>query len=366
MYLTIQDFNDFMHNRGINPLSNEIQDILFSLEKSLDVQGIELSISKYQQANNQSTKSFKNTNDGKWNKVNHNTFNKKNNYNGASNIQTNQKYESTTPNDNNIPGSYPNLNDKWVKDVETIGEFKITKIETKEGVEKTINEIRINLNKMTKKNYQIQKEKIFNLVENVIEFSNGDDIDPTHTNLQRVAQFIFDISSFNIFFSELYANLYKDLIEKYNNVFTNTLNTFILNYKESIQYFSFCDPNVDYEKYCEFVKEVDKKKATTTFITMLLNNGVILPDIVVEIINYFQKIIQQYINEDNRTNEIEELGGIVYILVSLGNNKIQETNAEDWEDIIHKICTFTTLKIKEYNSLSSRFIFKMKDLYDLL
>ena len=28
MYLTIQDFNDFMHNKGINPLSNEIQDIL--------------------------------------------------------------------------------------------------------------------------------------------------------------------------------------------------------------------------------------------------------------------------------------------------------------------------------------------------
>jgi hypothetical protein len=358
MYLTIQDFNEYICNSGITPLSNEIQDLLISLEKSLDVQGIELSISNYQQSNHQQTNSFKNTNDSKWSKVtkvNHNTFNKKNN--GGS---------STSTNDSKTSDSYPNLHDKWVKQVETIGEFKITKIETKEGIEKTINEIRINLNKMTKKNYQIQKEKIFNLVENVIQLSNDEDGDPTHTNLQRVAQFIFDISSLNIFFSELYANLYKDLIEKYNNIFTDTLNTFILNYKESIQYFSFCDPNVDYEKYCEFVKEVDKKKATTTFITMLLNNGVILSDIVVEIINYFQKIIQQYINEDNRTNEIEELGGIIYILISLGNQKIQETNADDWKDIIHIISTFTTLKIKEYKSLSSRFIFKMKDLYDVL
>jgi hypothetical protein len=39
---------------------------------------------------------------------------------------------------------------------------------------------------------------------------------------------------------------------------------------------------------------------------------------------------------------------------------------ERWNDIIHQICNFTTMKVKEHKSLSTRFIFKMKDLYDLL
>lgn len=377
MYLTINDFNNFISDNGIRPLSDEIQTLLISLEKSLDVESIELSISKYQQSRVQNSK---NIGDNKWNKNNnrtdnkqtkppefYNSFdtNKKSGTGGESIIQKNTKY-----------GSEPvltNLEEKWVKHVETIGNFKITKLEIKEGIEKTINDIRINLNKLTKKNYQTQKEKIYELIENVIQLSNADislDTEPTnddiHTNLRRIAQFIFDISSSNKFFCELYANLYKDLIEKYSNVFINTLNTFILNYKESIQVFSFCDPNEDYEKYCAFVKEADKKKATTTFIIMLLNSGVILPNVVIEITHFFQNIIKQYINEENRTNEIEELGEIIYILISLGNDKIRDTNIQNWDDIIHNVCEFTRLKIKEHKSLSSRFIFKMKDLYDLL
>jgi hypothetical protein len=377
MYLTIHDFNNFISNNGVIPLSDEIQSLLLSLEKSLNVESIELSISKFQQAKAQSVNS-KNVCDNKWNKTDnkqnkstdfYNSFdkNKKNGKEEGTNIQKNSKYGL------NSEPIITNLEEKWVKHAETIGDFKITKLEIKEGIEKTINDVRINLNKLTKKNYQTQKEKIYELIENVIQLSNVDksmEMEPANneidTNLQRIAQFIFDISSSNKFFCELYANLYKDLIEKYNDIFINTLNTFILNYKESIQVFAFCDPNDDYEKYCTFVKESDKKKATTTFIIMLLNSGVILPSVVIEIADFFQNIIKQYINEENRTNEIEELGEIVYILISLGNNKIRESNIQKCDDIIHNICEFTRLKIKEHKSLSSRFIFKMKDLYDLL
>ena len=44
---------------------------------------------------------------------------------------------------------------------------------------------------------------------------------------------------------------------------------------------------------------------------MLLNSGVILPNVVIEITIFFQNMIKQYINEENRTNEIEELGELV-------------------------------------------------------
>ena len=164
----------------------------------------------------------------------------------------------------------------------------------------------------------------------------------------------------------MYANLYKDLIQRYREVFIDTLTEFIANFKESIQTFVYCDPDADYNKYCAFVKESDRKKATTTFIIMLLNRDVISSSVVVEITDFFQRMIQKYIDEENRINEVNELGEILYILVSLGNEKLQWEDSKEWNFIIHNICEFTTLKIKEHKSISSRFIFKMKDLYDLL
>lgn len=437
MYLTIQDFENHIKLNGIPPLLKETEELLASLEKSLDVESIELSILQYQQekaqekalikfqsntngeskcknkyGNNYYQKNYDEKTDGKWNKSSCH----------PSSAPSSSKHLFYARNGKNTllqsSSSLPSLKEgetktgeKWVKYVETMGEFKPTKIESKEGIEKTINEIRINLNKMTKKNYEIQRNKIIELIEHILLEENNkvcknkcecdcaggcvkgcecgcvkgcaggcmegaDVVAPLH----RIAQFIFDISSSNRFFTEIYANLYKELIDIYTNVYSDILNKFILNFKESIQTFSYCDPNTDYEKYCEFIKEGDRKKAITTFIIMLLNRGVVSPSVVIEITDSFQKLIQQYIKEDGRTNEIEELGEILYILVSLGNERITRANSADehqiflneiednerWNDIIHQICKFTTMRVKEQKSLSTRFIFKMKDLYDLL
>jgi hypothetical protein len=466
MYLTIQDFEKHITLNGIPPLLKETEDLLASLEKSLDVESIELSILQYQQEKAQEKAALKSqtaaTGENKYkNKYNNNFYQKKHEERNTGDdrilrsatkengMKDNDKWSkngshtssSTTAstlsksgfharngrNTHSQPSSSSvsslkegESNNKWVKYVETIGEFKPTKLESKEGIEKTINEIRINLNKMTKKNYEIQRNKIIELIEHILreekdkahtvesgehankcvdeckcaeECINGcmgkcvdgckcadecvaecASIDPLH----KIAQFIFDISSSNKFFTEIYATLYKELIDNYKDIYTDILNTFILNFKESIQTFSYCDPNTNYEKYCEFIKEGDRKKAITTFIIMLLNRGVIPPSVVIEITDSFQTLIQQYIKEEGRVNEIEELGEILYILVSLGNDTITGANSEGddkkeikennerWNNIIHQICNFTTMKVKEEKSLSTRFIFKMKDLYDLL
>jgi len=387
MYLTIQDFNNYKSENGVLPLLNDVQELLFSLEKSLNVESIELAITQYQQLK---ASQYTNTShyqkprqseyvemNGKWSKVDskitdngslsevslngsskfHNSFSKK---------TQNEKFLSFTQ----VSNTSLESEEKWVKYVENNGEFKPTKIITKEGIEKTINDIRINLNKITKKNYETQKEKVFHLIESIIIDSdnnhNSTELINPRVHQQQIANFIFDISSSNKFFSELYAILYKDLIERYNEVFIDTLNEFISNFKESIQTFTYCEPSDNYDKYCEFVKESDRKKAITTFIIMLLNNGVVLPSVIIEITDFFQRMIQIYIDEENKTNEINELGEIIYILISLGNEKLQWEDSKEWNFIIHNICEFTTLKIKEHKSISSRFIFKMKDLYDLL
>lgn len=393
MYLTIQDFNNYKTEHGVLPIPPETHELLVSLEKSLNIESIELAISQYQQLkathyNNlqpkqRTTETIDSHN--KWSKVNSkftDTLTSSSTPSSASSTNTNNKqYISFSKNVPRVSFAsqvtiesanslQQNSEEKWVKYVETDGEFKPTKITTKEGIEKTINDIRINLNKITKKNYETQKEKIFELIKYITENHSIEEppteiVDP-RIHQEQVAHFIFDISSSNKFFSELYANLYKDLIERYREVFIDTLNEFIANFKDSIQNFSYCDPETDYDKYCAFVKESDRKKATTTFIIMLLNRGVVSSNVIIEITDFFQKMIQKYMDEENRINEVNELGEILYILVSLGNEKLQWEESKEWNFIIHNICKFTTLKIKEHKSISSRFIFKMKDLYDLL
>lgn len=410
MYLTIQDFENFIQSNEILPLSKETHELLSCLEKSLDVESIEKSILQFQQekallksqSNTSGENKYKNNfnnnyyqrktdgkTDEKWSKNasvprSHPNSQSQPNYNSHSsksafhsNNSRNTGFSSSTSSNSSLkeptidsPGSAsassPKTEEKWVKYVETFGEFKPTKIETKEGIEKTINEIRIILNKMTKKNYEIQRNKILESISHIIQEETNQGENETNGPLHKIAQFIFDISSSNKFFTEIYANLYKELIDIYPDVYREILNTFIFHFKDSIQTFCFCDPNTNYEKYCEFIKEGDRKKAITTFIIMLLNRGVISPTVVIEITHSFQTLIQQYIKEDDRNNEIEELGEILYILVSLGNETIRPLNNDLWKDVIHQIGIFTSMKIKEHKSLSTRFIFKMKDLNDLL
>lgn len=413
MYLTIQDFDNFIQSNEILPLSKETQELLTCLEKSLDVESIEQSILQYQQekallksqSNTSGENKYKNNynnhyyqrkpdgkTDEKWSKnaaiprshPHHEphshpskpVFHSKNTRNtgfSSSSSSISSLKEPAIEHSGSVSASASKTEEKWVKYVETFGEFKPTKIDTKEGFEKTINEIRIILNKMTKKNYEIQRNKILESIGHIIQEETNQGKNDTNQegnaidgSLHKIAQFIFDISSSNKFFTEIYANLYKELIDIYPDVYREILNTFIFHFKDSIQTFCFCDPNTNYEKYCEFIKEGDRKKAITTFIIMLLNRGVISPTVVIEITDSFQRLIQQYIKEDGRNNEIEELGEILYILVSLGNETIRPLNNDLWKIIIQQIGIFTNMKIKEHKSLSTRFIFKMKDLNDLL
>jgi hypothetical protein len=413
MYFTVQEFNQHIHNHGISPLSVELNKLFTDLEISLDVATIESSIKQL----NSSSHSGHFNNSG--HPSGHSTHSKYINYTYKKetdkpemanspfsslkkdrHIIQKEKYGNQDATFQSKPSSNGNkLNEKWVKNAETMEKIKITKIEKKEGIDKTNGEIRIHLNKITKKNYETQRDKIFVLIDNVIELSNQEAavsaeiaaienemataatpappfIITTETlplnNLQKIAQFIFDISSSNKFFCELYANLYNELIVKYNDIFIHILNEFIHNFKDSIQHFCFCDPDEDYEKYCAFVKESDKKKAITTFIVMMLNRGVVTTGLVVELAGFFKDKIKGFIDESNKINEIEELGEIIYILISLGNEKITkpqptaDIGAREWQTVIDDITIFTTLKVKEHKSLSSRFIFKMRDLMQCL
>ena len=76
-----------------------------------------------------------------------------------------------------------------------------------------------------------------------------------------------------------------------------------------------------------------------------------------------QKDLLQFINIENKTNEVDEISENIYLLVSESHNIMK--NMEEWNHhVIHNIEHLSKCKTKEYKSLSSRAIFKYMDIMD--
>lgn len=261
-------------------------------------------------------------------------------------------------------GDHGSHNKKDELSWEDVRSFKTTKIEKKEGKERIFNDIRICLNKLSTKNYDTQKEKIFELLDELKESSVDDNSEIT---LQTVAETIFDIASTNMFYAEIYAKLYKELIQ-YDNVFNTVMHSFLLVYANSIKEIKYVDPEVDYENYCGYNKKNDMRKATAVFIISLMKENVIPILKVMSLIVSFQEFATQYVDQENRTNEVEEVAEVLFLFLDKGITVFVNCKAEwIWKFVITKhIMTFSKYKKNEKKSLTSRAIFKYMDMAQLI
>lgn len=250
--------------------------------------------------------------------------------------------------------------DEW----NNLRNFKTTQLEKKEGIDKLINDVRSSLNKISTKNYENHRDNILELlktINNELIQSENDEVNIKENELKKVANAIFEIASNNKFYSELYAELYKDLINTYS-VFDEILCEFINNYRESVKEIKYVDQNTDYDKFCEYNKLNDRRKALSTFIVNLMNKNIINKTKVIGIISYFQEIIFEYIETVNKTNEVEEIGENLYILITTSKNYCNDI--ENWNEIIENVKKISEMKTKDKKSLSSRAKFKFMDILD--
>jgi hypothetical protein len=250
-------------------------------------------------------------------------------------------------------------NEDW-KNVRTV--FKATKIEVKEGTEKQISEIRAALNKLSNKNVDTQKTVIIQLIHHTITESKEKDED-----LNKIAQIIFDIASSNKFYSEIYAQLYKELISEFS-VFNDKLENLIENYKESLNNICAVDPNVDYDGYCKYTKTNDLRKAMITFIVNLTKVNVINNELVLNLIMYLFENVSQKAQEANKTNEVEEITENIFILITQSSTLLN--SSEVWDNqIVPKINELSKIRKTHpelYVSMSNRAGFKYMDMVDKL
>ena len=262
---------------------------------------------------------------------------------------------STTNNNNNdryrtAPNRYKKEDVSW----ENVRNFKTTKIEKKEGLEKKINDIRICINKMSSKNYDTQRDTILAFIlETEIE----------EAELEKIALAIFDIASTNKFYSEMYARLYKELIDLYP-VFQQVLDNFLQTYIQSLQDIHYADPNVDYDLFCVYTKQSDKRKATAQFLVHMMREKILSQEYILSLMVTLIEKVREYMEIQDRVNEVEEITELVNIFISQSKDTIVSNTT--WLQCIEHIRSFSKYKLKDKASLSSRIIFKYIDLVTLI
>jgi len=238
------------------------------------------------------------------------------------------------------------------EDWEVIRKYQATKKLEKEGIDKSIDLILKALNKMTDTTYERNKVNI------IAEIKNIGDID----GLDKVGSAIFTVASGNIFYSKMYANLYKELMEEFEfmgAIFEKNYNKF----RELFKTIDYCSPDDDYNRFCEINKENDTRRAICVFYVNLMKNNVLLPNQIIDIIMEAQELLKEYMEED-QINKVEELAEIIFSLVTNSYNEI--SNSEQWSRIFNDITIISLMHIKDKPSISNKTIFKHMDIIEAL
>ena len=169
------------------------------------------------------------------------------------------------------------------------------------------------------------------------------------------------MSSINSFWSKLYANLYKCLINDYN-VMEEICNENFHNFMELFEKIEYVSPEDNYDKFCQINKINEKRKALSKFFVHLMNNNVIDKEEVVNIIMLLVEVTDQNLENSDSRYIIEEISENLYILIVDGKEYIQTHN--EWDNIVDKIEYFSLLNVKDYNGISSKSLFKYMDIYE--
>ena len=248
-------------------------------------------------------------------------------------------------------GSLNNMN---IEDWEAIRNFKPTEKEEVSDFNKHVNEIRSHINKLSKTNYDVQKRKI---IEKMMELFNEDE---SSENKEKIINIIFDICSSNKFLSDIYADLYVELIG-YNDLFGDILDNYIVNFKDTLNNIQYIDPNDNYDGFCDYNKINEIRKSNSVFLINLMKRDMIEKTSIIELIIEMLETCLLFIKQENKLHEVEEITENIFLLVE--HSKLVLQDQDLWKSKIdEQIKHFSKLKAKDYPSLSSRCVFKFMDM----
>jgi hypothetical protein len=321
-YYALTDFNNMLRTHGVKPLDKTTIDVISYLEKNIVIPAPE--------PENIAKRTERPLNDNR------------------------QKRGRRNGGDSNRGMNAAEEKEDWNK----IRQFKSTKVDCKEGIEKTFIDIRVLMNKLSAKNYETQKDAVFSILEEIC----GEDSDVSPENRARALSIILDIVCSNKFYSELYADLYKELSGKFQ-IFRCALADIVDRYLGTLEKIHYVDHNVDYDGFCNYTKMNDLRKANASFIVHLMRKDVLPRSVVITILSNLIVLLKTYIDEENRTNEFDEITENLFLIITQSKGFVEKEPL--WtSEILPAIQYFSKQSAKEHKSLSSRAVFKYMDIME--
>jgi hypothetical protein len=241
--------------------------------------------------------------------------------------------------------------DNW----NNVKNFKPTTFVKKEGLDKNINIIRINLNKITNKNYDILSVRIL------------DEIDIIHENnvehFKTIKKLFIDtVCNVNIY-SEIYVMLYKSIIEKYDNSLFN-INDDYTTLKDELLNIKVINSKMNYDDFCKNNKNNERKRNLSLFYINLMKQELFPKEDIINLILDNQTYNFNMINAINNSDIVDEICENLFILIKNAFDYIRDD--DKYSIIYNNVVSITKLKKSENNSHTSKSKFKHMDLIDLL
>ena len=237
--------------------------------------------------------------------------------------------------------------------------FNATKIVPKTGLAGDIDLIRSYLNKITDRTFTDMKSNIINLLDKLIQENII-----SQTELMQISSYLFEFASTNRYFSKLYADLYTELVNKYEcmkQTLDNSFNAFL----ELFIKIEYVDPDVNYDEFCRINKINEKRKSLSTFYINLCANNMLPHDKLVELTYNMILRVMEYIPMADKKSHVDEYTENIAILFNRGEYAKVTDKMIDGKTIMETIQMLATSKPKTYPGLSSKCIFKYMDLIDM-
>jgi hypothetical protein len=232
----------------------------------------------------------------------------------------------------------------------------LSKTDEKSNIDMQIDQIRVNLNKLTDKNYIDIRNKVFSIIDGLIRDSE---------DMTRISTIIFDIASTNRFYSKLYADLYSDLSSKYE-IMRTIIETNISRFTDLFNTIEYVDPNVNYDRFCEINKKNEKRKALAVFYLNLMSNGIIQKDVIIDITVNLLTQLCEFLGTENKKNEVDELTDTIAILYKKELHRKSEKGVKIGEHTVNQFVEFVAKsKVKDHKSLTNKALFKFMDLVEM-
>jgi hypothetical protein len=244
-------------------------------------------------------------------------------------------------------------------DWESIRRFQATELKKREGIDAHLDCIRSDLNKITDKTFDEVFAALCARIDDLKE-------EPDASHLHTVGAAIFNTASSNHFFSSVYARLFHQLLQKYDEVFKSVFETNFEQFMALFKSIEHADSKKDYARFCEVNKTNDKRRAMSLFIINLMKQGVITPLQIMDIVQQLQALVREHMRQPNHANEVEELTENVFILLKDAHPILKREHADEWARVVVEVETNSKLKPKHatYPSITNKTIFRHMDILD--